>query len=84
MTTLEKAKKTLFSLVFTLFSLPLLAHSIPEIPVRAEFTADGQMELSIEINPRNWESSPAEAPSLEFKAFMLMPQAKKDALVART
>ena len=42
------------------------------------------MELSIEIDPRNWEPSPAEAPSLEFKTFMLTPQAKKDALIVRT
>ena len=42
------------------------------------------MELSIEIDPRDWEPSPAEAPSLEFKTFMLTPQAKKDAMIART
>ena len=76
--------KSLFLVLFGLFSAPLLAHSIPEIPVRADFKADGQMELSIEINPRNWEPSPAEAPSLEFKTFMLQPQSTKDAQIART
>ena len=76
-------KSLLFALL-GLISAPLLAHSIPEIPVRADFKSGGQMELSIEINPRNWEPSPAEAPSLEFKAFMLQPQAKKDAQIART
>jgi hydrogenase/urease accessory protein HupE len=76
--------KSLFFLVLGLFSQQLLAHSIPEIPVRADFKTGGQMELSIEINPRNWEPSPAEAPSLEFKAFMLQPQSKKDAQIART
>lgn len=73
--------------VFALLSVwaaALPAHSIPEIPVRAEFTTGGKMTLSVEINPRNWEPSPAEAPSLEFKPFMLWPQAKKDALIART
>jgi hydrogenase/urease accessory protein HupE len=75
---------SLFLTVFCLISAPLQAHSIPEIPVRAEFHTGGQMELSIEINPRNWEPSPAEAPSLEFKAFMLQPQSKKDAQIART
>ncbi len=74
----------LFFAVICLISAPLSAHSIPEIPVRADFHAGGQMELSIEINPRNWEPSPAEAPSLEFKAFMLQPQAKKEAQIART
>lgn len=76
--------KSLLFAFLGLISAPLLAHSIPEIPVRAEFTTGGQMELSIEINPRNWEPSPAEAPSLEFKAFMLQPQSKKDAQIART
>ena len=76
--------KSLFFLFLGLFSEQLLAHSIPEIPVRADFKTGGQLELSIEINPRNWEPSPAEAPSLEFKAFMLQPQSKKDAQIART
>jgi len=76
--------KSLFLVLFGLISAPLLAHSIPEIPVRAEFKSGGEMELSIEIDPRNWEPSPAEAPSLEFKAFMLQPQTKKDAQIART
>lgn len=76
--------KSLFFLLLGLISSSLLAHSIPDIPVRAEFHTGGQMELSIEINPRNWEPSPAEAPSLEFKAFMLQPQSKKDAQIART
>jgi len=76
--------KSLFLALLGLISAPLQAHSIPEIPVRAEFKTGGQMELSIEIDPRNWEPSPAEAPSLEFKAFMLQPQTKKDAQIART
>ena len=76
--------KSLFLVLLCLISAGLNAHSIPEIPVRADFHAGGQMELSIEINPRNWEPSPAEAPSLEFKAFMLQPQSKKDAQIART
>ncbi len=76
--------KSLFLVLLGLISAPLLAHSIPEIPVRAEFKSGGEMELSIEIDPRNWESSPAEAPSLEFKTFMLQPQSKKDAQIART
>ena len=76
--------KSLLFAVLALSGQPLLAHSIPEIPVRASFDGAGAMELSIEINPRNWEPSPAEAPSIEFKPFMLMPQAKKDALIARS
>lgn len=76
--------KSLFLVLFGLLSAPLLAHSIPDIPLRAEFKTGGQMELSIEINPRNWEPSPAEAPSLELKTFMLQSQSQKDAQIART
>ena len=76
--------KSLFLVLLGLISAPLLAHSIPDIPLRAEFKTGGQMELSIEINPRNWEPSPAEAPSLELKTFMLQSQSQKDAQIART
>ena len=76
--------KSLLIILFGLISASLLAHSIPDIPLRAEFKTGGQMELSIEINPRNWEPSPAEAPSLELKTFMLQSQSQKDAQIART
>ena len=76
--------KNLLIILFGLISASLLAHSIPDIPLRAEFKTGGQMELSIEINPRNWEPSPAEAPSLELKTFMLQSQSQKDAQIART
>ena len=35
--------KSLFLVLFGLISAPLLAHSIPEIPVRADFKPDGTM-----------------------------------------
>lgn len=76
--------KSLLIILFGLISASLLAHSIPDIPLRAEFKTGGQLELSIEINPRNWEPSPAEAPSLELKTFMLQSQSQKDAQIART
>lgn len=75
---------TFLKVTLCLFSALLSAHSIPEIPVRAAFQPGGQLELSIEINPRNWEPSPAEAPSLEFKAFVLMPTEKRESFIART
>jgi hydrogenase/urease accessory protein HupE len=70
--------------LFCGFSALAEAHSIPEIPVRADFHSGGEVELSVEINPRDWEPSPAEAPSLEFKAFLTMPAAKKEELLQRT
>lgn len=84
MPSLATPLKSLFFGLLGLICLPLGAHSIPDIPVRADFKPNGQMELTIEINPRNWEASPAEAPSLEYKPFLAMPQAQKDALIVRT
>jgi hypothetical protein len=59
----------------------LLAHSIPEIPVHADFRRDGTVEVSIEINPRNWAVSPAEAPSLEQKAWAKLTAAQQEDLI---
>jgi hypothetical protein len=57
------------------------AHSIPEIPVHADFRRDGSVEVSIEINPRNWAASPAEAPSLEQKTWAKYSPAQQDELI---
>jgi hypothetical protein len=54
------------------FAALAAAHSIPEIPVHGRFQADGTAEISIEINPRSWAPSPAEAPSLEQRAWARM------------
>ena len=59
----------------------LSAHSIPEIPVHADFRRDGSVEVSIEINPRNWAASPAEAPSLEQKTWAKYSPAQQDELI---
>jgi len=64
-----------------LFPAFLGAHSIPEIPVHADFRRDGTVEVSIEINPRNWAPSPAEAPSLEQKAWAKLTVAQQAELV---
>lgn len=75
---------TLFLAFLCLFSGPLAAHSIPDIPVRANFLSGGEMELSIEINPRNWTESPKMAPSLEQKEFLTYTSAQREELLKQT
>ncbi len=76
--------KVLILSVFALQTGVLWAHSIPEIPVRGSFNSDGQAEISIEINPRNWDATPSEAPSLEYKTFLTMTPAQKQELIRRS
>ena len=78
------AKTALIGLFLLSLATILNAHSIPEIPVKASFTSDGQAEISLEINPRNWQPSPAEAPSVENKAFLLYSLDQREALIQRT
>ena len=76
--------RTLFLAILCLFSGQLAAHSIPDIPVRANFLTGGEFELSIEINPRNWTESPKMAPSLEQKEFLTYTSAQREELLKQT
>jgi len=76
--------KTLFWTLMGLFCLPLGAHSIPDVPVRANFQTNGEVEISIEINPRNWSESPKMAPSLEQKEFLTFTTAQREELLKQT
>jgi hypothetical protein len=68
----------------TLFSGLLWAHSIPDVPVRANFQTNGEVEISVEINPRNWSESPKMAPSLEQKEFLTYTTAQREELLKQT
>ena len=84
MSRLSQWLKALFLAVLGLSGVVLEAHSIPEIPVRGDFRTDGTVEISIEINPRNWDATPSEAPSLEYKTFQTMSEAQKQELIRRS
>lgn len=75
---------TLLKVTFCLVTALLSAHSIPDIPVRASFQANGEAEISIEINPRNWEESPKMALSLEQKDFLTYTTAQREELLKKT
>jgi hydrogenase/urease accessory protein HupE len=67
-----------------LFSAILGAHSIPDVPVRGAFQTGGEAEITIEINPRNWEESPKMALSLENKQFLAYTEAQREELLKKT
>ena len=75
--------RSLFAVFCSFFAALAGAHSIPEIPVHGRFQADGTAEISIEINPRSWAPSPAEAPSLEQRAWARLTAEQRAELLRR-
>ena len=76
--------RPLFMAILGLFSAILGAHSIPDVPVRGSFQTGGEAEITIEINPRNWEESPKMALSLENKQFLAYTDAQREELLKKT
>jgi hypothetical protein len=52
--------------------------------VRGNFQTGGEAEITIEINPRNWEESPKMALSLENKQFLTYTDAQREELLKKT
>lgn len=76
--------RPLLTLILGLFSAALAAHSIPDVPVRGAFQTGGEAEITIEINPRNWEESPKMALSLENKQFLTYTEDQREELLKKT
>src|SRR6476661_3154166 len=62
----------------------LIAHPLPDIPVRAAFEADGQCKIQVEVDPRLFEADPNTAPSMLNKELGQKTEAEREALRART
>lgn len=71
----------LFAAILCLLTTQVLAHSIPELPVRGSFKADGQAEITVEANPRSSLPNATEAPSLEYKTFRQFDETRKAELI---
>jgi len=56
-------------LSFTLFSPPLEAHPIPDIPVQGHFQTGGEATIYVEIDPRSFDPDPLNAPSVTKALF---------------
>jgi hypothetical protein len=75
------------SLVFFLFSvsLTLVAHPIPEIPVRGSFDADGTCTIRVEVDPRCFEAQwDTVIYLLNIQMTKLMSPEEREALKAQT
>lgn len=61
----------------------VLAHPIPDIPVRGYFTEGGAAKVVVEVNPRCLEEDPVGAPSLLRPDFEKLTADQKEALKIR-
>ncbi len=74
----------LATLCFLSFSPSLLAHPIPDIPVRSTFEADGMCMIRVEVDPRCFEADwEMETYLLHIQMTKLMSAADCDALKAK-
>jgi hypothetical protein len=76
--------RTLLGTVFCLGFINLSAHSIPETAVRGSFDAQGNAEITIEVNPRAWDLNPIDSPSTEFSDLQKMTAAERADYVRKT
>lgn len=72
----------LFTLSALLFALPqmLLAHAVPDIPVRTDFTQDGRCTVLVEVDPRCFSPDPNTAASLLKPIYLTLSEARKSEL----
>lgn len=59
---------------------PLLAHPVPDVPVRADFAHDGSWTLQVEIDPRCFEEDPNVALSVTKADLATFPQERQQML----
>jgi hydrogenase/urease accessory protein HupE len=76
--------RQLLSLLLLATAIPLLAHPIPDIPVRGNFLSGGEAIISVEVNPRCFEPDPLTAPSLVNRGYTSLPDDRKAELRAKS
>lgn len=59
-----KSNALLLHLSLFLLAIPVLAHPLPDVAVRANFEQNGDWMLQVEIDPRSFEADPNVAPYL--------------------
>lgn len=68
--------------VLSLCSL-VVAHPIPDVPVRSTFPGDGTCSIQVEVDPRCFDLDPEIAPYLLHSALKAMPEAERAALLTQ-
>jgi hydrogenase/urease accessory protein HupE len=76
--------RQLLSFLLLATAIPLLAHPIPDIPVRGNFLSGGEAIISVEVNPRCFEPDPLTAPSLVNRVYASLPDDRKAELQAKS
>ena len=66
-----------------LCGLPVLAHPLPDVPVRARFSVDGRAVIQVEVDPRCFEADPLNTPYLLKRELDRMSQTERQELEGR-
>lgn len=62
---------------------PVLAHPMPDVPVRASFDKEGDFEITVEVDPRSFEADPNTAPYLVEEKRLAMTEEQREALLTK-
>lgn len=77
------SSKVLPLLLWSLGSMLVWAHPIPEVPVRSNFDEGGKATIKVEIDPRVWEADPNAAKYLFNQDLPNLSEAAKTDLVKK-
>ncbi|MGB0579170.1 MAG: HupE/UreJ family protein [Limisphaerales bacterium] len=72
------------ALLTLLLPLSVLAHPIPDIPVRTYFKSDGTAVIRVEVDPRCFVEDPEQEPYLTKRVYDLSTKEENEALVKQT
>lgn len=76
--------KKLLAVLSLLLPLPVLAHPIPDIPVRTYFKSDGTATIRVEVDPRCFVDDPEQEPYLTKRVLDLSTKKENDELIKQS
>jgi|GEM_PF-1562464 len=77
-------KRCFFASLLLACAGTLLAHPVPDIPVRANFAVDGSATIAVEIDPRCFSDQALHEPYLENAVLQAKSNKEKEALFAKS
>jgi len=69
--------------VTALFALPVLAHPVPDVPVRGEFKSEGASTIKVDVDPRCFAEDPENTPSLKKRELDRMSKDERNDLISK-